>query len=305
MVKSPRNLLHQPSWAEEPLFPNPARRKHSERVPKVNRPHGPLCGEWTHDPQRIYSQADKTRAVILTSPLTGPPDRLGDHQVTACLAPPPRRNNLTQSRPSITEGVTIPDPTLCTGTNSNMVGMMENLLGEEIPTFQPPPVLSDFLPADDVVDELDFIEPNSDHESTDLETGLDITDFIEFPDDDSEPDSSLASLKPSEKGTSQQVGGLQGSFELTAPLITPASSQSNSPPSMHEALAKDKTSSAALSHGMPPSQSRPPLRRPRSGLALTKPIASGNNTPAKPDRKRKLSDSISQPELHPMFKRRR
>lgn len=300
MTKSPRNLLHQPSWAEEPLSPTPAGRKRSERTPRVKIACGPRVGAWFPDLHSYIGQSDEHGEFQTLNPIKplppGAPKKYISPFITAHLKEPPDRPKSRRYRPAVSQHLNIPDPTLCTGTQPNMIGMMENLVGDEPPPAQPPFVLSDFVPATDFVDDLDFVEPNSDQESTDIDTGLDLSDFFEFPDDS--PDSDR-DLEPSGTCTNGDNEGIQGSTEIIAPLMTPASSQSHSPLSTHEGLPKDKTSPGMLGHGMPSSQSRPSLRRSRSGLALTKPIANGSNAPAKKNhRKRKLSESLAQPERH-------
>ena len=185
---------------------------------------------------------------------------------------------------------------------------MGDITGEEGHSMPTQHLLSDFLPADDVLDELDFAAANSDHESTDL----DIMDFIDFTDDSSDSANEAKCLKLRSKDVDEEMEGIECPTEVIAPLMTPAPSQSQPSPSSADGQPKGYEHGliSSFRRGIPPSQARPPLRRPRSGLALTKPTTRSSNghtisAPVKLDKKRKLSDSYGSSAHRPTTRLRR
>ena len=317
-TKSPRDLLHQPSWSEEPLIsPAPACRNGNVRSPKLKIRCGPRLGSWIVNSNKALGQTnDKYEVIVVEAPPRRAPTETASNRsrtssVTACLKghPIPRsRKKRKAIRRPLNEPIDLPDPTLGTDTNAAMAGLMENITGEEGNALQSQQLLSDFLPADDVLDEIDFAAANSDHESTDL----DIMDFIDFTDDSSDSANEAKCLKLRSKDPDEVMDGMDCPTEIIAPLMTPTPSQSQPSPSSADGQLKgyDIGLNNSFRRGIPPSQNRPPLRRPRSGLALTKPTTRSSNShtispPVRHDRKRKLSDSYGSSSLRPTTRLRR
>ena len=315
-TKSPRDLLHQPSWSEEPLASaNSASPNAEVRAPRLKIRCGPRLASWIVDAGKSLGQSDQNREVVVLEPLCRPATRPGDPQITACLSkhivPRAPKQRSPIKAPIKNQQPVLPDPTLGSDTTAAMAGLMENITGEDGNPQSSQSLPSDFLPADDVFDELNFTAANSDHESTDL----DIMDFIEFDDDSSDSANQAKCLKLTSKGDEQEIQSTEYSKEVFTPLLTPKASQSQPPSplsSSAESVPKglESKSSSPFRRGIPPSQTRPPLRRPRSGLALTKPTSrsgSGHvsNTPPKFERKRKLSDSYTSSSHRPNTRLRR
>ena len=250
--------------------------------------------------------------MVVLEPLHRPANQSEDPQVTACLsrhlAPKAPKQPSPLTALIKNEQADFPDPTLGSDTTAAMAGLMENITGEDGNLRSSQPLPSDFLPADDVFDELNFAAANSDHESTDL----DIMDFIDFDDDSSDSANEAKCLKLTSEVNDQEILGTEHPTEALAPFMTPTASQSQPSSSSADSKIKgfESKPSSPFRRGVPPSQTRPPLRRPRSGLALTKPnTRSANNhpsnTPTKFERKRKLSDSYGSSSHRPITRLRR
>ena len=295
----------------------PARGGRNVRQP-LSKPHRPpRLGTWVVNPGKALGQSDASHNIVVLEPKEPAiPDELSNNcggilptasSVTGCLVAPVRTpvSDADDQLLDIDQ-LDAPDPVLSTGTNAAMEDFMESIIGDEGSLLQSQPPSSTFVPATDVFDELGFATANSDHESTDL----DIMDYITFSEDSS--DETAKEFRQADENANEIFPGVEQPTETLAPLVTANTSHAQMSPSSttDDAL---KSFHANLFGGLRRARSKTktptPLRRPHSGLALTRPATRGNNrhsssTPDKFEKKRKLSDSFASSSRRPSLRTR-
>ncbi|KAL9127757.1 MAG: hypothetical protein Q9217_003415 [Psora testacea] len=316
-TKSPRALLHRPLWGLDlPTTPTPHRRSRNVLSPLSNTQRPPRLGTWFVNPGKALGQSDASHTVVILEPkkpmiLDESSGDCGGEKptatlVTGCLVAPARAPEPAVDVQFVeSDLVEIADPVLGTGTNAAMEYLMEDIIRDEGLPLQSQPPSSTFMPATDVFDELGFATANSDHESTDL----DIMDYMTFSDDsDSE---TAKEYTQTEEDAHNVLQGIQPSTEILVPLMTPGASQSQTSLSSIDDSLKDFHPSlmGGFRCGLPRAKTVAPLRRPHSGLALTRPATGGSNrhnssTPVKFEKKRKLSDSFASCSKRPNLRTR-
>ena len=312
-TKSPRALLRQPSWSMDfPDTPIPGRRSRRIESPGNNtnsRP--PRLGSWTVNPGKALGQSDENHNIVILEPKK---PAVLDEDSSFCgtktgttllvtgrlvaLAPTPKP--IVDIPVFEHDQLEMPDPVLCTGTNAAMEGLMEDIIGEEGVPTPSRPAPSTFVPATDVFDEIDFAVANSDHESTDIDI-MDYMIFSEDSEDEVERENEQAS-----RDISEPMQGVEQPTEILAPLMTPTPSQSQTSPSSMSGPLPDYHSSmlGGFRRGVTKSKAPTSLRRPHSGLALTRPATRGSNRhasmgTAKFEKKRKMSDTLASSSKRP------
>ena len=307
-IKSPRALFRQPSLSlDSPRSPTLSRCSRNVGF----RP--PRMGSFVVNSSKAIAQCDKEYNIVIIEAVKPKivnkiPGNRGEKTptpaVTGCLMKKARAPDPVVDALSFTfEDPYIPDPVLGTGTNAAMENMMGGIINDEGRPSQPQPPSSTFMPATDLLDELRFVAPNSDQESSDI----DIMDYMTFS-DDSDDEAAKENLQ-TKSGANETLQDMERPTEISAPLMTPAASQT-SPSTLDEPLKHFRPGLAGgFRRGLPKPKTPAPLRRPHSGLALTRPATRGsnrhtNNTPAKFEKKRKLSDTFASSSKRPNLKRK-
>ncbi|KAG8525846.1 uncharacterized protein KY384_000606 [Bacidia gigantensis] len=261
VTKSPRALLHQPSWNEERLSSPISQRRRKRRS-------GPKLGTFTVDPNRFLGQSNEHDEFVLLMP-----DRQTDQSKVpndnpkfqnvegARICPPHLQPIPVETQPAPAGYVELPGATSSASTDGFMAHILESTGNSDHPTPRPFDAMSaDFIATSDL-DEIEFATnamATSDQESDDI-GGMDIANLLELTNDSSESGGEAECLKLRDSTMDDNDTGGNGlpKYKLE-PLMTPGPSQ--------------------------------PRRSPLGGLALT--IPDTGQSSGSGSRKRTLSDSL-------------